>query len=228
MIVVAHRGFSGMAPENTLESFRRAIDVGADMFECDVRRAADGLVVIHDEHLDRTTSGQGAVREHDVQMLRSLGVPSLAEVLDVARGAIQIAIELKEYGLAEDVVRAVSDSKIDADDVIIFGWTMPALEAVATAGFGGRRCLLMEPAPAQAELRRGIFDAAAQLGLTHVGPQDVRLDAGLFDAAHGAGLGALVWTVNDPARMRDLIALGADGLISDYPDRVRAVLRGES
>ena len=107
--VIAHRGFSGVAPENTLAAFRRAIEIGADMIEVDVALTGDGHVVcLHDETLDRTTDGQGLLAAATFEEVRRLDagswfapelagekVPTLAEVLDLARGRILVNVEIK-------------------------------------------------------------------------------------------------------------------------------------
>ncbi len=92
--VIAHRGYSGRFPENTMAAFAAAVDAGADMIELDVGLSADGIpMVIHDETLDRTTTGSGPVVAHTAAELQGLGVPSLEEILQ--RINIPINIELK-------------------------------------------------------------------------------------------------------------------------------------
>jgi len=114
VIVIAHRGFSGGAPENTISAFKKAIEVGSDMIELDVRFSKDGeIVVIHDETLERTTTGKGRVIEKTISELKQLDagskfhssfsgekIPTLRDVLQLAHRQIPVNIELKmgDYG----------------------------------------------------------------------------------------------------------------------------------
>ena len=98
-----HRGNPAEHPENTLASFRSAIELGVDMIECDVHLSSDGeLVVIHDHTLERTTDGQGMVLQHTLAALRELDagggerVPVLAEVCELARGRAGLCVEVKQ------------------------------------------------------------------------------------------------------------------------------------
>ena len=103
---IAHRGASAYEPENTLRSFRRALDMGADLIEFDIRMSSDGhLIVIHDKKVDRTTDGTGLVREMTLGQLKKLDagkgekIPTLEEVIDFGKGKTRFVIELKEGGV---------------------------------------------------------------------------------------------------------------------------------
>lgn len=107
MNIIGHRGAAGLEPENTLRSFKRAIELGVDMIECDVRLCRTGeLVVIHDPTLDRTTSGQGAVSEKSLSELTDLDagqgdhVLTLPEVFRIIPANVSLNIELKASGTA--------------------------------------------------------------------------------------------------------------------------------
>ena len=125
--VIAHRGFSGAAPENTIASVRAAINVGADMAEIDVTLTSDGyIVVIHDETLDRTTDGSGEVFQFTLAELQELDagswfdrsfagepIPTLDQVLDEVEGRILLNVEIKSEAVDRGIVDKVaySDSK---------------------------------------------------------------------------------------------------------------------
>jgi glycerophosphoryl diester phosphodiesterase len=117
--VVGHRGAPKDAPENTLLSFKRAIDIGVDWIEFDLRESADGvLVVIHDETVDRTTDGKGKVLEMAFEELERLDagngqrIPSLWQVIDLARGRVKMDMEIKEKGIEEGVVDTIKSNGI--------------------------------------------------------------------------------------------------------------------
>ncbi|MDH7569578.1 MAG: glycerophosphodiester phosphodiesterase family protein, partial [Armatimonadota bacterium] len=122
-VIVAHRGASGAAPENTLAAFRRALELGVPMLELDVHRSADGtIVVLHDATVDRTTDGSGAVAQMTLNEIRRLDagvkkgpqfagerIPTLAEVCALARGRAFLFVEVKAEGIADDVLRVLDE-----------------------------------------------------------------------------------------------------------------------
>src|SRR5437588_12180787 len=138
ILLGGHRGNADEFPENTLASFGSAVEVGVDVIECDVHRSEDGgLPVIHDHLLDRTTNGSGLVRDQTMAELKRLDagswkephfagerIPSIDEVLDLARGKVGVAIEIKNLplpytGIEDAVVSAIKKAAMVADVVVI-------------------------------------------------------------------------------------------------------------
>ncbi|TFH06840.1 MAG: glycerophosphodiester phosphodiesterase, partial [Candidatus Thorarchaeota archaeon] len=124
-LVVAHRGASGSAQENTLLAFQLAYEIGAHMIETDVQETVDGtLVCIHDYDVDRTTNGTGAIAELTYREIRDLDagngakIPTLDEVLDYVRGKMKINIELKVTGVEKDVLSAVKERNMISEVTI--------------------------------------------------------------------------------------------------------------
>ena len=109
MQIIGHRGASGYAPENTLKAFELALSQGCEWLELDVHLLDGKLIVIHDEHLDRTTSGQGLISDHSLDAIRGLDagdgekIPYLDEVIEMVDGRATINIELKGPGTAQPV-----------------------------------------------------------------------------------------------------------------------------
>jgi len=132
-MVVAHRGFSGRFPENTLRSFREALQLPIDAVELDVRRTKDGvLVVIHDPTVDRTTNGRGRVADLTWDELQRLDagawkgsefvgerIPRLEEVLKLIDGCVVVFVEIKEVGTEADIVATLG--RLDAFDWVKIG-----------------------------------------------------------------------------------------------------------
>ncbi|MYJ75784.1 MAG: glycerophosphodiester phosphodiesterase, partial [Gammaproteobacteria bacterium] len=120
MLIIGHRGAAGLAPENTLAGFARAVELGVDGVELDVHLAGPEVVVIHDERVDRTTNGVGLVRDLTFAELRRLDagdgqrVPTLKEVLDLVPEHMLVNIELKGVGTAEPVAAIVGDLALGA------------------------------------------------------------------------------------------------------------------
>ena len=235
-LVVAHRGYSARAPENTLAAVRLAIACGADWTEIDVRATRDGMpVVLHDATLDRTTTGRGPLSEWSFWELREQvaiegtpgeRVPTLAEVLAVTRGRVPLAIELKEPEVTERVLRdiALADA---AASVAIWSFHRAALE------------IAREQAPdlPRAFLHRGSRDAGAwsageflyhaeRLGALGASffPEDI--DAGVVEAARERGLQVYTGTINDAPNALRVIRSGVHAVITDEPVALRALFAG--
>jgi glycerophosphoryl diester phosphodiesterase len=209
---IGHRGAAALAPENTLAGFALAADLGVDGVELDVRVSADGqAVVIHDENLDRTTHAQGPVAQREAAALAALGVPTLAEVLDLLAGRCEVTIELKCAGAPEPALAAVAASGAE----VIFTSFDLSLTAEIKARRPGTRV-------------GGIFDRLApsvRPRLTALGADtaDVHwaaLTAEWVEVAHRYDLRVRAWTCNDAAAVAAAVAAGADAVMSDWPDRL--------
>jgi glycerophosphoryl diester phosphodiesterase len=232
--VIAHRGASGTAPENTLPAFRRAEELGADMIELDVQLTRDGHpVVIHDRTLDRTTSGRGAVRRRTLEEIAALDagawfgrafagtrVPRLDQVLSAV--GIRINVELKAAG----------------DD----GLERQVLDTVERAGALGRVVFSSFDAASLARLRalseaadlavlwagRSISRAvglAGRVGARSLHLRTSRVVAAAIATGHASGLAVRVWTVNALAEFVRLTDAGADGVFTDNPERFLQISR---
>ncbi|HZQ99771.1 MAG TPA: glycerophosphodiester phosphodiesterase family protein [Chloroflexota bacterium] len=220
-IVVGHRGASAYAPENTLASFELALQQGADMVECDVHLSRDGRpVVIHDHTLDRTTGGSGPVAALAADELRSLGVPTLDELLDWCQGRIPLSVELKNgpvfyEGLAERVVDLIqARGMLDQTNLISFDHQAirRAKELAPTISAGVLFAARLVDAPAVAHA------AWADVVL----PQAGFATPDVVDQAHQAGLAISVWTVDEPALAVELADRGVDAIATNRPDRILA------
>ena len=218
---VGHRGAAGHAPENTLLSFEKAIMHRCDMTELDVHLCASGeLVVIHDETVDRTTNGSGLVSELSLDELKFLDaglgeqIPLLYEVMSLLKGMVNLNIELKGLGTAKPVYELIEFAGWSHENLLItsFDWTMLReyrdLDPEARIG-----PLTYDNLP---EAMRFAEDVNAY----SINPYHRHLDQEYLDQAHSLGFKIYPWTVNEPQDIADVIKLGVDGVISDYPDRV--------
>jgi glycerophosphoryl diester phosphodiesterase len=232
--VFGHRGSPGFPRfgENTLTSFRKALAAGADGFELDVRRCADGtIVVIHDARIDRTTNGTGFVRNMTYPSLSHFDagygdvIPRLSDVFDEFGSRCAINVELKEDDLAQEVTsmcreRALSKvvlSAFDSDDSdksASSSWTdlAPVAADIETA-------LLVS----SYKLRRigpaSLMESALRIGARGIHPAREAVTTEVVTLAHAASLSVRVWTVNHASEAQRLREIGVDALFSDYPDR---------
>ncbi|MGH7694454.1 MAG: glycerophosphodiester phosphodiesterase family protein [Gemmatimonadaceae bacterium] len=247
LVVIAHRGNSANAPENTLEAFQQAVAIAVDGVEFDVRLTADGqLVVMHDPTVDRTTDGSGEVARLTLEELRALDagyrfgphtypyrergikVPTVAEVLDVS-AQLDVIIEVKAIEAAESLL-ALIRSRGDEGRVTVGSFVPGALRPFRSAGvrtaasFQEARNLLV---PAVLGIKRH----RVPYSVLSVPPRyrGIPLPLGAMARSLGpAGVAVQVWTVNDPREALQLWREGVHGILSDDPATIleaRASLR---
>jgi glycerophosphoryl diester phosphodiesterase len=245
-VVVAHRGASAQAPENTMEAFRLGVEAGADALELDVHLTVDGqLAVIHDDTLDRTTDLTGAVRDLTMDEIREadagarftrpddagfpfrgrgLRVPTLPEVLEWLPDGIGLVIEIKARDAADAVIEAVRDHPVRGDGrLAVISFDEAAIERVRELDPEIRTGYLLVPTqPIEPAL---VW--ATEHG--HAGVHPYEADLGmdplpLLAQAHAYGREIGCYVVNDPERMKHLAACGVWGFVTDVPDVARQAL----
>ena len=246
-LVIAHRGASAHAPENTLAAFALAADMHADSFELDCSPTRDGrIVVIHDDTLDRTTSGAGSVAELDFAAVRAVDaggwkdaryagerIPTLAEALALAvERRIGVYIEVKcrdsqSRAMRRRLARGVAETIDRADwagHTVVQSFS-PRLCAVMRAEAPYLRvALLGEARTAPAWLR--LYARARWIGCAGLNVQARDLTPARIRAIHRAGMTVAAWTVDDEADMLRLARWGVDGIITNRPDVCRKTLGG--
>jgi glycerophosphoryl diester phosphodiesterase len=216
--IIGHRGAAGLEPENTLRSYRKAVELGVDAIECDVRVTKDGrLVLLHDATVDRTTNGTGSVSDLTFEQVRALDagggerVPTLRELLELAAGRVELHIELKDPSAAESVLRQVGEAGL-RDTAILTTFSTDVLARVREADAAIRLEHIFSEPPADAVARALSVRAARVSGhFTH-------LTRAFVDEAHRGGLEVTAWPPNTPEDQRQAIALGVDLICTDRPD----------
>jgi glycerophosphoryl diester phosphodiesterase len=229
--VIAHRGAAGVRPENTLSAVNEAIQQGADWIEIDVQETADGeVIVIHDSDLMKISGNPLKIWEATVDDLPEIDVgswfdptyseervPTLRDVLDVAKGSANVLIELKYYG-HDDQLSARVAKIVEETDMV-----------GNTAFMSLKPDQLAEMQATRPTWRSGLL-AAVSLGDLSQFPVDflavnaATASSGFISRSHDAGKDVYVWTINDPLEMSLMIARGVDGLITDEPAIARAVI----
>ncbi len=236
---VAHRGFSAIAPENTLAAFERAIEAGANMLEMDVMLTADGQVVVfHDYRLGRTTDGSGLIGKTDLNRIRTLDagvwfshkfrsekVPLLDEVLEFAKGKIRLNIEMKlrkHNGVSQLVDRCVKivERHRMNDEVVFSSFNLEALRVLH----------YRSPHLRFAPLYRHNLNPTPRSFPLQYHPQGVVLNHLFLNqstvlAFHNLGMKVFVYTVNGVRRIEKMIKMGVDGVISDNPAAVNSLAK---
>jgi len=239
--IIAHRGASGVAPENTVVAFKLAVDLKAEAVELDVKLSKDGApIIMHDATVDRTTDGHGRVRDLTLADLKNLDagakkdakyagerVPTLAEVFEAVAAQIWINVELTNYttrgdGLEAAVVRVIQ--KMNLQRRVLLSSFDP---------FAIRNAKRIDPSLPVAQLTaQGMPIYLREAWLARFIPHEARhpdyVQLKQRGVAHykQRGYRVNVWTVNDPADLREFARQGADGLITDVPDAARRAVFG--
>ena len=226
---IGHRGAMGYAPENTLLSFEKAIELNVNMIELDVHRCKSGeVVVIHDDSADRTTNGTGPVKQKTLEELETLDagggehIPTLAEVLDLAEGRVRVNIELKGEGTAgpvsEMIDTCIRDSSWEYDDFLISSFSRTELAAFRGCNPDVPVGVLL--ADIVADRTPSLYEFTREIKAVSVHPPYRRVNKSFVAEFHEHGLLVYVWTVNDPDAIARMKQAGVDGIISNYPDRL--------
>jgi len=233
VLVIAHRGARAEAPENTLAAFDRAIRIGADWIELDVRLTADGrLAVIHDESVKRTTGARGKVARMTMRELKRLDagarfggafagerIPELAEVVEACDGRAGLVVEVKDPAGREAIISARVRKALAGfrGEAVVESFDKSFLRLYKKTVPGARAALLTESARGLSEARKASADAVS----ASLRSPATRL---LLPRVKRAGLGLFVWTVKSFRALARALAFDVDGVITDYPREVRAVL----
>ncbi len=223
MLRIAHRGASALAPENTLAAIRCAIELGIPWVEVDVQACADGLAVIHDDTLERTTDGHGPVATQPLAALHRLDagdgerIPLPQEVLDLCRGRCAVNLELKGPDVAPRLLPLLARALAGdwpAEALLCSSFDWPQLQSLRAALPGLALGVLCQRVDAAA------VAMARTLGARVLACALDQADAAAVAAAHGAGCALWVYTVNEAAVASRLAALGVDAVFSDRPQAV--------
>ena len=225
VLKIGHRGAMGYESENTLRSFKKAIELKVDMVELDVHVCKSGeLVVIHDDRVDRTTDGKGYVSEKSAQELRKLDagkgdkIPTLREVLDFIDRRVKVNIELKGEGTAKPVSKLVEEYVSMKDwsyeDFLISSFNYNELIEFSKLNPKVKIGFLITYVPS------GFLELAEKINAHSVNISMEFVNERFVQDAHKRGIKVFVWKVNDIEDIEKMVALGVDGIFSDFPDRL--------
>lgn len=227
MEIVGHRGACGDAPENTLRSFTRAIELGCHRAELDVQVSADGVaVVMHDATVDRTTNGEGAVSALTVKQLKTLDagagekIPTLEEVMVLCRRQIDLQIELKAEK-SPSLVADLIERAWEPEKTVVTSFDLELLDEFAA---------LMPTIPLGLLNRDPALDMIGVASAHRHGWICPRADIAIADAvarAHRSGLKVYVYHVNQSHQAAALIHCGVDAIGTDHPEMVKRLLTGQ-
>jgi glycerophosphoryl diester phosphodiesterase len=219
MLKIGHRGAKGYVAENTLSSFQKALDLGCDGIELDVHLSLDcEIIVIHDDTIDRTTTGKGFVNQMPLAELKLHNIPTLAEVLEIANHYLLINIELKSYETVEKVIdlieKNVHEKNRTYTDFIVSSFDWQALQQLRFLNEKIQIGVLTE------DNLETAFAFAKFIKATTLNPYFKLLNEENVAIIHEKGIKIFVWTVNEIKDIEKMKRLNVDGIISDFPDRI--------
>jgi glycerophosphoryl diester phosphodiesterase len=233
VLIIAHRGASSIAPENTLSAFKKAIELKADYIELDVHQSKDGeIVIMHDANTFRKTGHFGLIRNMFLEELKQLDcgdgerIPTLRELIKLAKGKIGLNCEIKARGFAKQIVNILNEEEI-LDSTIISSFKHDVL----------LRIQKLEPRIKLASLeptrtgwikswlsRKKLIRVAIKNNFYAINPFFKLVNENFVNKAHNNNLKIFPWTANTYPALKKLINKGVDGIITNDVERARAVL----
>lgn len=251
-LIIAHRGGRSLGPEGTLYTFRRAVDLGVDILEIDVRSTRDGhLVILHDSTVDRTTNASGRIKDYTLAELKGLDaayrwspnngrvyplrnrhikIPTLIEVFETFPGArMNIEIKDSQPNVISSLCRLIQEHHMSQkvmvasfDDGVLKNFRSACPEVATSAG--STEAILFYSL--QKMHMEAAYSPNAQALQVPENYGSLRvINARFLEAAHARNMKVHVWTVNDVVSMKRLLQLGVDGIMTDYPDRLLELLK---
>ncbi|PIZ52288.1 glycerophosphodiester phosphodiesterase [Candidatus Woesearchaeota archaeon CG_4_10_14_0_2_um_filter_33_13] len=224
MLKIGHRGAAGYEPENTLRSFKKALDLKVEMIELDVHLSKDQkLVVIHDNSAKRTTNGKGWIKNLTFEELRKFDagkeekIPLLEEVLDLVNKKVMINIELKGDNTAKPVANLIKKYEKKGwskNNFQVSSFKFNELEDFFKLNKKVNIGVLFEHFPNR------YLKKAKTINAYSINPPVKFATSEFVKKAHTLGLKVLVWTVNEKSQIEQLKKLGVDGIFSNFPDRI--------
>ncbi len=230
--MIAHRGASAFVPENTMAAFKRASEIGADAIELDAKLTKDGVIaIIHDESLDRTTTGKGRVNSFNFREIRELDagknfskefdgerVPSLKEVFEYTANRIRVNVELTNYSsmwdnLPEKVIELVTEFGIENEILLSSFNPIALIKSKRIKPDLPIGLLVHEREP---KLISYLKKMITRYEFFH--PQETLIQPSNVNEYLEKNKSLIAWTVNEPGRIKELLTLGIAGIITDVPD----------
>ena len=240
-LIIAHRGASNIAPENTLKSFKKAIELGADYIELDLYKTKDNeLVITHDLNLERITGNSSLVEELTLQEVRTLDfgegekIPTLEEVIKLCKSKIGIIIEVISKNIGKNIVQLLQDTKLinttiissfNFEELLKIQNLEPRLEYASLIPYEQR--VESNPKWLIWETKKEAIDKAAKNNFSYIHPHFALVDKQLIDYSHQQHLKVNVYVVDVAPTMKRLIRYGIDGIMTNNLISANKAIRGK-
>ena len=230
ILIIGHRGAKSVAPENTLKSFKKAIELGADFIEFDMHLSKDReIVIMHDENVFAITGKQGLIKNMTLEELKKLDcgegekIPTILEVIEIAKGKIGLQCEIKALNLTEQLVKLLrTHSIINSSLVSSFIFTelvqLKKIEPNLKIGL-----LISELLRSDKEMKNHVQKAINEKFYS-IHPFYKSINKELIEFAHKNNLKVVAWTVDSKVAMKKLIEIGVDGIITNDISKAKEAL----
>ena len=218
----AHRGASVFAPENSMQAFKKALELNVDGVEFDVHLTKDKqIIVMHDDNVQRTTNGYGLIKDLTLEKIRLFHqknrepVPTLRDVLDLLNNKCTCKIDVKSEGIEEPLIKIIKEYKIE-DSVIITSKFLDMVEKIKKLD----PKITTEMQVWEPWNEDEMIQHAKEIKADIIAPNYLMCTKKLVEKAHDNGLKVHVWTVNEKKDRDKMKAIGVDGIVSDCPDKI--------
>ncbi|MFX0188312.1 MAG: glycerophosphodiester phosphodiesterase [Candidatus Hodarchaeota archaeon] len=234
VIIIGHRGANSVAPENTLKSFQKAIDLGADYIEFDIHMSKDGeIVVMHDSNTFAITGHKGLINRMTIEELKRLDcgdgeqIPTLRETIKLAKGKIGLQIEIKAKDLVDRMVEILREEDLIATSLIS---SFQHAELLKVKKIEPKlKVATLEPTITgwsnDWSYLGGIINKAIRYNSYAIHPRYQLVTKQFIDFAHNNDLKINIWTLNSKATMKKFIKMGVDGIITDDISKAKEILK---
>ena len=233
ILIIGHRGANSIAPENTLKSFQKAIDLGADYIEFDIHQSKDGeIVIMHDANTYAITGNKGLIKKMTLTELKKLDcgegerIPTLLELIRIAKGKIGLQIEIKAKNLAENLVKILRKEDLVETSIIssFLHDELLKLQKIEPK----LKLATLEPIitgwSKNWEYHSEILNKAIDNNYFAIQPRYNLVNQELINHAHKNNIKVNIWTVNSKAAMKKFIQMGVDGIITDNIQNAKKAL----
>ncbi|MBD3196277.1 MAG: hypothetical protein GF317_14560 [Candidatus Lokiarchaeota archaeon] len=233
IILIGHRGANKEAPENTLKSFRKAIELCADYIEFDIHLSKDGkIVIIHDENTLRTTGYDGLIKEMNLSELKKLDcgegekIPTIQELINIAKNKIGLQIEIKATGLTEKLIN-ILDSERLLESTIISSFNHEELQKIKKLEPSLKISTLVpinSKWPTEWNSKKELIDKTYENGYYGIHPHYKLVDKKFIEYVHKLGLIVIPWTVDSRRVLKHLVNEGVDGIITNDIQKAKDII----
>lgn len=225
VLLIAHRGANKLAPENTLKAFQKAIDLNADYVEFDVHKSKDGeIVIMHDGNTLRTTGYKGEISEMTLEELKKLDcgdgekIPTLNELIKIAKGKIGLQLEIKAEGITNDIYKILKESDL-LETTIISAFKHEELYELKKLDRKLKLSSLIIGIKKNTTIREAVDN-----GFYAIHPLYKFVNQKFLDTAHEENIKVNAWTIDSITKMRKLIEMGIDGIITNDVETAKEAL----
>jgi len=230
ILIIGHRGAKNVAPENTLKSFKKAIELGADFIEFDMHLSKDReIIIMHDEDISTITGKQGLIKNMTLEELKKLDcgegekIPTLTEVIEIAKGKIGLQCEVKSQGLTEQLVKSLRANSL-IDSSLISSFIFKELVQLRKIEPNLKIGLLLSDRLLSFKAMKKQIQKAIKEKFYSIHPFYKGIKRKIVKFIHENNLKIIAWTVDSKAAMKRLIKIGVDGIITNDISKAKEVI----